>query len=464
MKKYTNQLLSRDKKILIPDLLENCLHAAENEASQFTEKSREAYFLGVRSAPLIIGFVLYIAEKVLIDKIEKLFFFTREGEFFIRIWRTIFPDNYLADLRMPEVSLLEVSRIATFCASLREINTSEMMRIWNLYSTQSIFALIKTLDLEPDDFINICASHRLSLTEDIVFPWRDSRVQALFEDKKFLLLVQQKRNANYELLKSYLNQKGLGTELRKIGCVDIGWRGTIQDNISYVLPHVEMYGYYLGLQRFLNLQPENCIKSAFGPNVNDKEDLLGLLDNVSLIEMLCNSPGGSVTGYNKMTDGLVVAQRIIDKDENAVHYSFVSSFQEGVIFAAKKWADYIVSNNISSNDLREHSLRVWKSFIDGSNKDLKNAYLLLSHNETFGLGKFVDKNEKIPLKKFYAALSSKKDRREIGNYLLQFQSTSEIWSRKEFEIVYKVILLCAKKFAVSYKYIKRVNAVKYFKK
>ena len=109
--------------------------------------------------------MLHIAEKALIDRVEQIFFFTREGEFFIQAWRNLFPDNKLMGQILPPVDTLEVSRIATFTASLQEISTNEMMRLWNLYSTQSLFAFFKTLGLDSKDFVELCRKHELDLSK-----------------------------------------------------------------------------------------------------------------------------------------------------------------------------------------------------------------------------------------------------------------------------------------------------------
>jgi hypothetical protein len=47
--------------------------------------------------------------------------------------------------------------------------------------------------------------------------------------------------------------------------VDIGWRGTIQDNLAHVLPEKTLFGHYLGLARVLNEQPVNCRSTPSAP-------------------------------------------------------------------------------------------------------------------------------------------------------------------------------------------------------
>src|SRR5450830_225441 len=94
------------------------------------------FLAGVQAAPLFIGFALFIAESALRDNVKHLYFQTREGEFFLRVYESLFPDRSLAGMSLPPASLLEVSRLSTFAASLRSSSCDELMRIWRLVQRQ----------------------------------------------------------------------------------------------------------------------------------------------------------------------------------------------------------------------------------------------------------------------------------------------------------------------------------------
>lgn len=430
-----------DRLAMYRQLAEEVRRDAGDEAEGLQGEARSAYLLGIRAAPLLIGFILHIAERALLDGVDRLFFFTREGELFIRVWRAVFPDNRLAGLELPPVDLLEVSRIATFCASLREISTSEMMRLWNLYSTQSIFSLLKTLGLEPEDYAEVCQAHGLKLKEDLVYPWQDARVQTLFQDPRFASPIQAKVDDDRSRLLAYLDQHGWRSDVARVGIVDIGWRGTIQDNLAYLLPDCLISGYYLGLQRFLNPQPKNCSKSALGPDANQPTDYLNLLDAVSLIEMLCNSPNGSVTGYSRAENGRMSADRLVDEGENAVHHAFVTHFQKGALFASRLWADFVDSHVIVSGELREPGCAIWHEMVTKTHQDLAQAYASLSHNEVFGMGGFVDKRAVPSLWQLFHGAFSRRVRQEVILYIRQTQWVAGIWGRKDLGLIHRMLLM-----------------------
>lgn len=449
---------------VIRHISEKIQESADPFLVDISMQKQSAYRLGLNSAPLLIGFVTYIAEQSLKDNIEKLYFFTREGEFYINIWKHLFPDNTLFGQRLPQTDVLEVSRLSTFCASLREVSTAEMMRVWNLYSTQSIFSLFKTLGIDPEISRNLCRKYNIIPENDIIYPWQDKRVQELFGDSEFVKIIQSSIDEKKYNLLSYLSQKGLTQETSRIGIVDIGWRGTIQDNISFLFPNTKIFGYYLGLQMFLNPQPENCQKSSFGPDANKSQSNIHLLDAVSLIEMLCNSPSGSVLGYHLDHRGRMISERLVDQDENQVFYDFVSYFQEAILFAARSWSDNIETHVISSDDLHDYACVIWKNFVQDTDEDLLNAYHSLSHNEIFGMGQFISKSDVPSFREMISTLFSKTERYKFIQFIIQNQLISSFKKRRDIGWTYKIFLIGIIKMALQYKHFRNflriINAKK----
>ncbi|MDT9126933.1 hypothetical protein, partial [Escherichia coli] len=68
---------------------------------------------------------------------------------------------------------------------LQEISIKEMMRVRNLYSTQSISSLFKTLNVAPETFQSFIDKYGIPADEQIQYPWQDSRIQQLFDDSGF---------------------------------------------------------------------------------------------------------------------------------------------------------------------------------------------------------------------------------------------------------------------------------------
>lgn len=414
---------------------------------------REAAFgAGIQSSVLAIGFCLHVAESVLSSGLKSLYFFSREGEFFIRVWNALFPSGQHAGHTLPHASLLEVSRLATFCASLREVTPSEMRRIWNLYTTHSLEALLKSLGLEPSSFTELAAKHRLPLTETIQYPWEDGRVKRLFGDPAFVCQIEEKIRADRRGLLAYLATQGLRDDGSSVSVVDIGWRGTIQDNLAWLLPSVRFQGQYLGLQMFLNEQPVNTHKQAFGPNANETLEHCNLLDAVSPLEMLFSSPLGSVSSYRIDDDSAgAIAFRSESDMEHASSKTFVEGFQDGVIEAAKVWARYVETCAITASELRGPALATWTRLIERPHETLVDAYAALNQNDVFGAGQFVNKRATPGIRKLLRGVVSRDARREVIMYIRQTQWSAGIWARRDLTLGNRLALVMVLRLAKGYK-------------
>jgi FMN phosphatase YigB (HAD superfamily) len=350
-------------------------------------KQARCFDYGITLAPLFVGFALFILESVQCDQAGQLFFFVREGEFFAKTYEELRNGPSRLSRFTPAAGVLEVSRMATFSASLQDISVDEMMRLWSAYDPQSMKTWAYSLGLDPAIVAAWCDRYGIKFDLPLLHPWQDDRVRKLLQDghcrQTLGQLIQEKRL----LLLDYLKTQGLA-EGGRVAVVDIGWRGSIQDNIATVLPSTRFFGYYLGLQEFLNPQPLNGSKTAFGPNLNTVPEGVRLFRNLPLIEMLTNSPRGSVTGYERTADGRVCVRRLIDEDEDQVHFDVVQHIQAGILHGVRTWAEYVHVHALSSAELRAEGEAIWARMIERTPRMVAGALARLKHNELFGRGAF----------------------------------------------------------------------------
>ena len=390
------------------------------------EPHRELFARGVRFAPLFLGFAHFVAEQALLGGFPAVHFFTREGEFFQQLYQTLAREDVLG-LPLPPAHLLEVSRLATFAASVVRPGPDELMRIWTLYSSQSMEGLLRSFDVEPTDFVPFLQRHHLNPGEEITHPWRDTRVRRLLEDAGFLDRLAAHCREKRGLLKAYLAARGLTETTPRAALVDIGWRGTIQDNLARVLPETQLTGWYLGLHRFLNPQPANTLKRAFGPNANlPGDEPIHLLEFVSPIEMLCNSDRGSVLRYRRaqpssskhsdLPEG-VVAEREHSPTEDAVFEHTTRFFQAGVLAAGVPFSRFLRCHALANAELRPFALELLASLTENPPPPLARAYFGLNHNETFGLGRYENKSRHLARLDAAHQLHASGDRDQFHRFL-----------------------------------------------
>lgn len=330
-------------------------------------------------AALFAAFGLHILQTADQEKVDKVFFATREGTFYRQVFDLLAARDVFGTRAYPKSVLLEVSRRATFAASLRRISIDEMMRIWSLYATQSMAALARSLNLDETRMEAFCAAHGLSAAEKITYPWMDAGVQELFDDRDFLDWVGSECVRQRDALWRYLEVAGFdpdsaGTRLM----VDIGWRGSIQDNLAFTV-NGRVDGLYLALFRFVAEQPDNGRKTGFLMDLNrDEGQELG---EVAALEFISNGAGGSVVGY---ADGAAV--REIFEGEERVIVDDVLPFQAKILARIDELIPIFAKLPLDRGELGAVGRLLALSYIDDPDREIADMFQRLEHNETFGTG------------------------------------------------------------------------------
>ncbi|CAH1059496.1 hypothetical protein [Paenibacillus pseudetheri] len=373
-------------------------------------KTSNAYYdEGVKYSLVFLSYILHVIESAKQKKIEKIFYLTREGVFFKQIHDILAKVHPHGDT-LPSTELLEVSRLATFSASLREVSIEEFMRVWNQYSIQSMKALFKTLNVDINGYTHLFSKFHLDVEEPIVYPWQNESVIELFNDSEFVNKLDKDIKSKRAELTTYLENHNI-IDGNDVFIVDIGWRGTIQDNLAYLLNHSKITGYYFGLYPFINKQLENTEKHSF---FNQNE--MTMVRHVAPLEMLCNAAMGSVTGYEIKGENVCVCYDE-SKKETDVHIKYITHFQRGVLDAVEKWYPIIYNQAWTNRELKDFSRELLRELLTVPSSSLAGAFFRLAHNETFGVGEFVEKKRPFPFKQAFKALVSFEGKKQFVQYL-----------------------------------------------
>lgn len=352
-------------------------------------KGENAIFnAGVDLAPLIYFFGYSIVEYAIKNNIPKVYYQTREGETFIKIHELIKQNNPFG-VELPECDTVEVSRMATFGASLKEISIPELLRLWSQYRTQSMETLFKTLAIDMNEYKQYFGKYDINPKENIFDPWFDIRVQNLFADTEFVEKVNNElKNKRNELLKYFEKQKGIKNDEKPLFLVDIGWRGTIQDNLAYIFDKKELGGYYLTLYDFYNLQPQNSYKISFIDDVNIRNNEVASM--ITLLEWIYNPGTGSVIEYK---DGEAI-RKAKTKEINIVN-KYIKPLQEGMFAGAKVINEYMKYHPYEAKETKKCVYDVLVKTKTKPSKALIEAYYSMVFNDTFGTAEYVEKDSKL---------------------------------------------------------------------
>ena len=181
---------------------------------------------------------------------------------------------------------------------------------------------------------------------------------------------------------SYLDKQGVA-DAQSLMIADIGWRGTIQDNLAHLLPKTYMIGHYLGLFNFLNSQPPNVRKSGWV--FDEPTGLRSELGDVAPLEMVFNGPGGSVVGYAIDQTGTSPCKITFDGEEEIINGP-IADLQAGLLAAIGPLIDYMRLHGLTAADIRPLGALLAKALSKRPPAAIADIFQRLHHNETFGTG------------------------------------------------------------------------------
>lgn len=414
----------------------------EAEALLTTQKQGEgpaAFMLGIEAAPLFIGFSTWIAEQSLRHDLDTVLFLTREGEFFHQVYSTLFPEGVCSGHVLPSTHIFPVSRLSTFAASLKEPTLTEISRSWRLFNQQRLSALFLQLGLDISEFSETLKNLGLSANDLINDPSENIQLRILFNEPKICSALTLSIDKNKTCIRDLLKQSGVKNGM-KVGIVDIGWRGTIQDNLALAEPNVKFHGMYLGLRRLINKQPINVTKEAYGPNENADDTLNALFEVFSALEMLCSSPNGSVSGYQRKDD-VISPVRDVTREENITFTGFTSHFQKGVVCATQLWRPLLDAYNVNANELRAPGLKVWDVMRLRPPQSLASIFMQTPQHDIFGFGEIFSRNQVPSMATVFMSPFLGSKRQKLIEFVRRVQWTAAIDNMQDLSWLHRKVLL-----------------------
>ncbi len=330
--------------------LQQLMLPLEGEDQERSDLYIEGYnFFG----PMIGAFVQYIAEESRRLGLTKVFFFSREGLTFKKVWEictpVLFPDGDL-----PDIEYLYVSRMALAGASCAHEGlslTSANIALLppgnkNFHDIGRIFQL-DLQKLEPH-FLR----HRLT-ADTVLSPLHDGyeqkysvRLSELVGDQEFQNEIKAQTAAANEALIRYLTDLAF-FDHAQVAVVDIGWLGTIQRFLYNAVKHrrdcPRLHGYVFGATRGIPFKDD--LKNSLEGVIYDRNKLdLGassILYARDVFEEVCRAPHPTIDGYELTQNGYELKFRTKDDDTGRAELEqdeFFSQVQQGIFAAAEAYA------------------------------------------------------------------------------------------------------------------------------
>ena len=308
---------------------------------------------------------------------DRVYFLSREGiwlaqQYEILRSRSGRPNSY------PRGRHLAVSRLSTYLASFQTVDEAVAFFRQGQYREASNHALLKSLGYDG------CG--------DPVFN------------------LETRRQKQKVLLLRYLHEQAVTSEKRAL-VADIGWRGSIQDNLARIATDVEWLGLYFHLQPFITPQARNSYKERFLISPSDKRylSMSRRLRFAAPLEFLLSDCSGAVVGY-ELQEGNV--QPKLEYDSNILGedvWNKLLVLRRDMEARAKEIS---LDSNVSPDIVLKEVLRV----LEIPNAAIYEPYFMARRDESFGAGQVVQAEKIAPIE-LLTALINPRRRREVADKL-----------------------------------------------
>lgn len=367
---YYDGLLKR----LRTELLDLGVALAPNELDRPLE--RESFLAGVTSAAMPVALVASAIELAVEHGADRIFYLSREGAFLSQLHREI--AGSLIERGGPSPVHLELSRRSTFGASIDRIYEDCTARLWRQYPDQPLRAFLVSLGLEPSDYETAARRIGLPVHETVTDIKDDLRFREFLEMPDVASRMREAITGQRDRLNAYLHSRGFGATTPIV--VDIGWRGTIQDNLCHIRPDTVIHGLYLGLFPYLHQQPVNARKRAVVFDGNRGEDYSHVSPPAAL-ESPWTPRIPTAFGYNWERNGGAIAYGEVEEGRAD---ELIAAYQRGVMATAQIVAKCYTTNGAVTSLLRRPLQTQLRAYFEQPLPGVADIWFFSNHDDTFG--------------------------------------------------------------------------------
>lgn len=366
----------------------------------------------------LFNFIEKLYYNLLKRNANEVFFLSREGEYLKKLF-----DYYCENAYCKKINshYLYVSRKATYLPSLKEIEKEDFASLLNQYSNITVLEFLKSLNFEQNEIKEILISYKKDAKEilnkivttkrtkkslrniitdcvnvKIPFFKQSGTLKVLKNNVTFKRLYEEKRIEQKNNFIKYIKDK---TDNKKIYVVDIGWNGSIQNNIQEILGHeYNVEGFYFGLNR--RNKKEKYQKNGLIFNnypVNKEYSLYN--ENRALYEIILGASHGSANKYNLNGNGKIEVSLFALKEEERIFNDIIRPLQERMFEIYKELVNVLGNGFFDNQEIYKKFNRIQFTMLFKPNKSQLQFFNKIHHYENFGVFEFTEfnKNKKITL-------------------------------------------------------------------
>lgn len=360
-------------RLEIEKKLSNCLWS--NNSNYFEQIALTLY-----------SFTEKLHNKLSSEGVKDIFFLSREGEFLKVLFDIYQQCQGYNKSQYIKSHYLIVSRKSTFLPSLKSLSQENFEILFRQYRRISLFDFLSSLNLSDEEMLEISKAIAVDLNqkeEDL--PTSQTFIK-LLNCPLFQSIYEIKRIEQNNNFKQYIESFGVNVMKNGLSLVDVGWKGTIQDNISRIFDGcVEVNGYYLGLVAPGALTEKNKKEGIIFTAIPEKSPYFRVYnENRALFEILLGASHGSANGYVK--EGKIIkALTYHEPEEIKLFNQVVKPIQQNIESLYLKICDILCKRNYESNDLDEYIAKNHARMVFFPNKEQLLFFSKIYHFENFGV-------------------------------------------------------------------------------
>lgn len=314
------------------------------------------------------------------EKVSNIYFLAREGEFLKKLFDIYM--NYSGSNEF-KTYYCYVSRKSTFMPSLSHIEDEKFERLFRQYINISTYEFLISCGFSHEKIndIEACIPNIdiYKKTED--FP--NSLEFANLKNSKYFCKIfneqndEQKRNfTNYLASINFFDSTSL--------LVDVGWKGTIQDNISAMLDEALIKGAYLGLTDFASISEKNQkVGLLFEPhNCFDMATLNSAFNEVrALYEVFLGASHGSTLRYDNTFNPVLDD----NSEELDIFQNYIKPIQDEALIVFENLCKYMYGIAYNEDEILQYVGKKYANFVFNPSTEQVEFFVSLKHYENFGV-------------------------------------------------------------------------------
>lgn len=351
--------------------------------------------------------------QLLNDGLDEVFFLSREGEYLKKLF-----DEYQKHIfgKKIKTNYLLVSRKATYLPSLKSIEKEDFANLLQQYVYISLKEFLGSLNLGQEEIEEILMSYskdceKLIKTEKlnenerkemqalisknfdqkIIYLYESKILKYLKQNKTFQKIYEHNRTEQSRLFQKYIKSM---TDKKKICVVDIGWNGSIQDNIANILgKDYKVTGYLFGLvtrKDPIEVAKENNKQGLIFtnvPKVSSNFDLF--VENRTIFEVLLGASHGSANRYVEK-DNKVEVLTFEKEEERRIYVNVISKIQEKMMKLFQEISKLLINQYYDNKQIeKEINMAHFKMLFHPTEEQL-NFFNKIYHYENFGVFEFTE--------------------------------------------------------------------------